>query len=133
MHKQTLNPWTWQDQLGYSQGVLVSGAHQTLYVAGQGSVDGDGNLVHEGDVAGQATKVMDNVEAVLATGGMTLSDVVRYDVHATDLHSYFVDGHKHVVQRFAAAGTIPAGGIATQVQALAIPGMLVEVTVVAAR
>ena len=36
MNKQTINPWTWQDQLGYSQGVLVEQPTQTLYAAGQG-------------------------------------------------------------------------------------------------
>ena len=36
---QAINPWTWQDQLGSSQAVLVSQPKQTLYVAGQCAVD----------------------------------------------------------------------------------------------
>ena len=43
MHTTTVNPWTWQDAHGYSQGVLVSHAAETLYAAGQGPVDPDGN------------------------------------------------------------------------------------------
>ena len=39
MEKQTINPWTWQDQLGFSQGVLVTEPRQTLYSAGQGPVE----------------------------------------------------------------------------------------------
>ena len=132
MNKRTINPWTWQDQLGYSQGVLVEQPTQTLYAAGQGSMDGDGNLLHDGDVAGQAAQAMDNVETVLAAAGMTLADVVRYDIHATDLQDYFMSGgHEQVAKRFAQAGNIPAGGIATQVPALAVPGMAVEITVIA--
>ena len=132
MNKQTINPWTWQDQLGYSQGVLVEQPRQTLYAAGQGSMDADGNLVHDGDVAGQAAQAMDNVETVLAAAGMTLADVVRYDIHATDLQDYFMNGgHEQVARRFAQSGNIPAGGIATQVPALAVPGMAVEITVIA--
>jgi len=134
MNKQTINPWTWQDQLGYAQGVLVTEPRQTLYAAGQGSMDDDGNLLHDGDVAGQAARAMDNVETVLAEAGMTLADVVRYDIHATDLQDYFISGgHEQVAKRFGQAGNLPAGGIATQVPALAVPGMAVEITVTACR
>lgn len=104
---------------------------RTLYAAGQGPVAPDGRLLHEGDVAGQARQAMDNVETVLAAAGMSLSDVVRYDVHATDLQDYFMHGHAEVAKRFAEAGVVPAGGIATEVPALAIPGMQVEITVIA--
>lgn len=134
MKKQTVNPWTWQDQLGFAQGVLVTEPQQTLYAAGQGSMDPDGNLVHEGDVAGQAAQAMDNVETVLAAAGMTLADVVRYDIHATNLQDYFTSGAgEQVAKRFAQVGPFPAGGIATEVPALAVPGMEVEITVIAAR
>lgn len=126
-----VNPWAWQEPLGYSQGVLVSNASRTLWAAGQGPMSADGALLHEGDIAGQARVTMDNVAAVLAGAGMTLADVVRYDVHTTDLAGYFQHGHAEVAGRFAAAGVVPAGGIATEVPALSVPGMLVEVTVVA--
>ncbi len=59
---------------------------------------------------------------------MTLSDVVRYDIHSTDLQDYFRFGHAEVVKRFAEAGVVPAGGIPTAVPALSIPGMAVEIT-----
>ncbi|MGA8208544.1 MAG: RidA family protein [Nocardioidaceae bacterium] len=134
MNKQAVNPWTWQEPLGYSQGVVVDRPHRTLYAAGQGSLDAEGNLAEVADIAGQAARAMDNVEAVLTEAGMTLADVVRYDVHATDLAAYFGGGgHEQVATRFVRAGTTPpAGGIATQVGALALPGMAVEITVIAA-
>lgn len=77
MKKQTINPWSWQDDHGYSQGVLVEQPKRTLYAAGQGPVDADGRLLHEGDVGAQARRAMDNVEAVLEAAGMSLADVVR--------------------------------------------------------
>ncbi len=117
MEKQIINPWTWQDQLGYAQGVLVSSPQQTLYAAGQGSLDAEGNLVHEGDIAGQAGQTMDNVETVLAAAGMSLADVVRYDVHATDLQHYFTaGGHEQVAKRFAEAGTAPSRRAASRLR-----------------
>ncbi len=134
MSKRTVNPWSWSEQLGYSQGVLVKQPHETLYAAGQGSIDATGTVVHVGDISGQARKVMENVEAVLSAAGMTLADVVRYDIYATDLQDYFMSGgHEQVAKRFAQAGNQPAGGIATQVPALAMPGMALEITVTAAR
>jgi enamine deaminase RidA (YjgF/YER057c/UK114 family) len=133
MNRQIINPWTWQENLGFSQAVLVEAPSRTMYVAGQGPIDADGHLVHEGDMAGQSALTMDNVETVLAAGGMTLGDVVRYDVHTTSLQDYFTNGAEQVVKRFAQAGIIPAGGIATEVPALAVPGMAVEVTVIACR
>ena len=131
MKKHTINPWSWQDDHGYSQGVLVEQPKRTLYAAGQGPVDADGRLLHEGDVGAQARLAMDNVEAVLEAAGMSLADVVRYDIHTTNLQDYFVLGHAEVAKRFAEAGVVPAGGIATEVPALALPGMQVEVTVIA--
>ena len=133
MKTKTINPWTWQQDHGYSQGVLVEKPQRTLYAAGQGSVDAKGNLIHKDDVAAQARRAMENVETVLEAAGMSLSDVVRYDIHATDLQHYFMNGHEQVAKRFAQAGNIPAGGIATQVPALAVPGMAVEITVIACR
>ena len=133
MEKQIVNPWSWQDGFGYSQGVLVTNPTATLYAAGQGAVDADGNPVCLGDMPGQVAQAMDNVEAVLAEAGMTLADVVRFDVHTTDLQGYFEQGHEQVAKRFAQVGPFPAGGIATQVPALALPPMLVEITVTACR
>lgn len=133
LHHTAVNPWTWQEPLGFSQGVLVDSAHRTLYLSGQCSVSADGAPLHAGDVAAQAVQAMDNVEAVLDGAGLTLADVVRYDVFTTDLASYLAAGHQHVAGRFAAAGPFPAGGILAQVQALAMPGLMLEVVVTAAR
>lgn len=131
MNTTTINPWTWQEDYGYSQGVLVEEPRRTLYAAGQGPIDADCNLPYEGDVAKQTALTMDNVETVLAAAGMKLADVVRYDVYTTDLQAYFEHGHDVLVRRFAGAGVIPAGGIATEISALAMPGMQVEVVVTA--
>ena len=133
MNAEVINPWTWQEQFGFSQAVLVEAPQQTMYVAGQGPIDPHGNLVHEGDMAGQVEVTIDNVESVLAAGGMTLADVVRYDVHTTSLEDYFRQGAEQLGKRFAQADNIPAGGIACEVTALAVPGMAVEVTVTACR
>jgi enamine deaminase RidA (YjgF/YER057c/UK114 family) len=123
-----VNPWTWQDQMGFSQGVLVEGATRTLYAAGQGSVDADGRPVHVGDMAAQVGRCLDNVETVLAAAGMTLRDVVRYDVYTTNIDEYF-PASGQLAQRVGAPA--PAGGVLVQVGRLAYPEMLVEIRVTA--
>jgi enamine deaminase RidA (YjgF/YER057c/UK114 family) len=129
----TVNPWQWQDALGFAQGTLVEGPHRTLHVAGQTAVDGDGVPRHPGDLAAQTALALDNVEAVLARAGMTVDDVVRYDVFTTDLPAYFQAGAAQVAQRFGRTGGFPTGGIACQVVALAFPPLLVEIVVTAVR
>ncbi len=130
MTTAAVNPWTWQDQHGFSQGVLVEGATRTLYAAGQGAVDAEGLPVHVGDMVGQVRQCLDNVEAVLAAAGMTLHDVVRYDVYTTDVDAYF-PASGQLAERFGS--TPPAGGILCQVDRLAFPPMLVEIRVTAVR
>ena len=131
MEKNTVNPWTWQDQLGYSQGVLVTDPQQTLYAAGQGSMDADGNLVHDGDVAGQAAKAMDNVETVLAAAGMSLADVVRVTLYTTDIDRFFA-AYGAYAGRLAQAGVQPPASL-IGVARLALPGMDVEIEATASR
>jgi enamine deaminase RidA (YjgF/YER057c/UK114 family) len=129
----TINPWTWQDALGFAQGTLVEHAHRTLHVAGQCSIDANGTPQHAGDLGAQTVLAMDNVETVLAAAGMTLADVVRYDIYTTDIQAYFTHGAAVVAGRFGAAGRIPTGGIAAQVSALAMPPLMVEIVVTASR
>jgi enamine deaminase RidA (YjgF/YER057c/UK114 family) len=132
-HRTAIDPWTWQQALGYSQGLLVEAPHRTLHLSGQCSVGPDKSPLHAGDMAGQAQQAMAHVEAVLAAAGLTLADVVRYDVYTTDLDRYLQSGHQHVAGRFAGGGPFPAGGICAQVERLAMPGLLVEVVATAAR
>ncbi len=132
MDRTTVNPWTWQDQLGYAQGVLVAEATRTLYLAGQCSVDADGAPVHAGDMAAQVNQCLDNMEAVLGKAGMSLADVVRLDVYTTDTGAYF-GAIPLVNARFAAVSTVPAGGILCQVSGLAMPPLMVELVATAAR
>ena len=65
MEKRAINPWTWQDNFGFVQGNEITGAQRVLRCSGQTSVDENGTPVHEGDMAAQAGKALDNLEAVL--------------------------------------------------------------------
>lgn len=66
----------------YSQAVR---AGHTLYLSGQVPIDpATGELVG-GDIGAQATRVFENLKAVLAAGGATFDDVVRVAIYMTDL------------------------------------------------
>lgn len=130
MQRTTLNPWSWNVPMGYSQGVQVQGGHRTLYLAGQCSIDPEGNVTHIGDMAGQVGQALDNMEAVLAAADLSLADVVRLDVYTTDVPAYFAASHV-VNERFGAWDNVPAGGILCQVPGLAMPPLMVELVATA--
>ncbi len=75
MEKRAINPWTWQDALGFAQAMEVGPAKKTLVCSGQTSVDAKGQPLHEGDMAGQLTQAIANLETVLLAGGFDLTDV----------------------------------------------------------
>jgi enamine deaminase RidA (YjgF/YER057c/UK114 family) len=124
MHRTAVNPWAWSAKLGYDQGVLITGPSRTLYCAGQTATDGDGSPRHAGDLAAQIALSLDNLEAVLGGAGMTLANLVRLTVHATDVDQLFA--HYGVLAgRLGAAGVAPATTV-LGVSRLAIPELLIE-------
>lgn len=66
----------------YSQAVR---AGNTLYLSGQIPLDPATGALVTGDIAAQATRVFENLKAVLAAGGATFDDVVRVAIYMTDL------------------------------------------------
>ena len=89
MERKPINPWSWNVQLGFDQAQLIEGHRRQLVCSGQDAVDADGNPQHPGDMAAQLQLALDNLEAVLAAADMTLANVVRLNVYATDLDEYF--------------------------------------------
>ncbi|MBX9245127.1 RidA family protein [Actinotalea ferrariae] len=124
MQRTAINPVTWSTGLGFNQGELVSGHTRTLYCSGQTATGGDGAPQHEGDMAAQLALSLDNVEAVLAGAGMTLSDVVRLAVYATDV-DLLLEHYGVLASRLGAAGVAPTTTM-LGVTRLAIPGQMVE-------
>ncbi len=131
MHR-VVNPWKWQDPLGFVQAHEVTGAH-LVYCAGQASVDENGQPLHVGDMRAQAHQSLDNLQHVLTDAGLTLADVVRLNYYTTDVDAFFAT-FDEVVSRLAATGCRPACTL-LGVQRLAYPELLVEMeaTAVVAR
>lgn len=105
-------------------------AGNTVYLRGQVAQDLDTREnVAVGDPAGQAAKVMDNIEVLLGEAGAQLEHVVSCTVYLTDIR------HREAVYRVLGErlrGVYPVfTGVV--VSALARPEWLVEVTAVAVR
>ena len=82
---ETINPWVWQDQFGFSQAVATPTPSRWLFLAGQGPTASDGSVVFPGDISAQLTQAFDNLETVLAQAGSDLSQVVRLTYYTTDV------------------------------------------------
>lgn len=92
---------------------IVPPGAATIYVGGQNSVDGEGRLIGDGDVAAQTQQVMTNLRVALAAAGASVHDLVMMTI-------LVVDGVD-----LTTAYPVAAAG-------LAVPGVLVEVSAIAA-
>ncbi|MGQ0640718.1 MAG: RidA family protein [Gemmatimonadaceae bacterium] len=107
----------------YSQGVVAGGF---LFTAGQIALDPATGQVVAGDISAQATRVMQNLTAVLAAAGARWNDVVKTTVFLQDMNDF-----ARVNEVYSAAlGT--ARPARTTVQVSGLPrGVLVEIDAVA--
>ena len=109
----------------YSQAVEVNASGRTLYVSGQYGIGADGNI--PADIESQTRNTLANMVNVLAAGGMTPADVVKYTIYLTDTAD--MDAFTST-----AAESLPQPPPATTlvfVKALAAPQMRVEIEAVA--
>jgi enamine deaminase RidA (YjgF/YER057c/UK114 family) len=125
MERRSINPWTWQDALGFVQANEVKGATRTLVVSGQTSVDEKGKPLHAGDMAKQIEQAVANLETVLREAGFTLADVVRLNYFTTDIDA-FVAGAAPGLGRIVQAGCKPASTL-LGVARLFRPELMIEI------
>jgi enamine deaminase RidA (YjgF/YER057c/UK114 family) len=98
-----------------------------LFVSGLTAVDGEGNVVGEGDIAAQARFIYGLIAEIMAEAGGSMVDVVQTTDYITTTEGYraTADVRREVFgTRFpAATGVIVAG--------LLRPGALIEISAVA--
>jgi enamine deaminase RidA (YjgF/YER057c/UK114 family) len=125
MERRIVNPWTWQDRLGFVQANDVTSPRRTLVCAGQTSVDDRGAPLHAGDMAAQMRQALANLEAVLGAAGLGLADVVRLNYYTTDVDR-FVASSGEGLRRLGETGCRPASTL-LGVARLFHPDILVEI------
>jgi enamine deaminase RidA (YjgF/YER057c/UK114 family) len=131
VEQRKVNPWKWQDQYGFSQGIEVTNASRVLYCAGQASVDENGKPVHAGDMRKQIEQAFRNLDAVLKASGFSLANVVRLNYYTTDVDAFLAAGDV-VGGRLAATASQPSGTL-LGVTKLAFPGLMIEIEATAVK
>ncbi|GAA1136928.1 Rid family hydrolase [Kribbella jejuensis] len=113
----------------FSQGVRKG---NILQVSGQGSVDpATGDFVFAGDVKGQTTRVLQNIEAILKAGGASIDDVVMLRVYLTQREDFAAmnEAYADFVSTRTPSGVLPSR--TTVFTGLPLPDMLVEIDALA--
>ena len=117
--------WGWDRAFGYSQAVR---AGNLLFLAGQMPVDREtGAVMGAGDIRAQTRQTFENIKAVLAAAGSNLDDIVEmvsYHTSMADLGAMMEVKAEYLPRDFQA-------WTALGVAALAFPGQLLEIKVVA--
>lgn len=101
-----------------------------VFVAGQIALDKDGKVVGEGDLRLQTVQVLQNVKAALEAAGATFSDVVKMNTYVVNLKPEDLPVIREVRSTYLPSSDPPASTL-VGVTALAMPGLLIEVEVVA--
>lgn len=109
----------------FSPAVIADGV---CYLSGQGGLDPATAEVVEGGIGPETHQAMRNIEAVLAAGGMTLSDIVTVTCYLVDIDEWPAMNEVYAAH-FEDARPYPAR---TAIAVAALPnGMRVEITVTA--
>ncbi len=124
MQRHIINPWSWQEPLGFVWVNDVKDVQRTLYLSGHASLDDQGQLLHPGDMRSQIHQTLGNVEAMLKAAGVSLANVVRLNFYTVDVDSTMA--HWDIIsERLKKAGCQPASTL-VGVTRLAFPGLLIE-------
>jgi enamine deaminase RidA (YjgF/YER057c/UK114 family) len=124
MERRHINPWTWQDQFGFVQANELRNAERILVISGQTAIDGNGNVLSAGDMAGQVTACLDNLETVLRQSGMSVENLVRAIFYTTDMDRFLAEAHEALGTRLA---NVRYATTYLGVSRLAFPELLVEI------
>jgi enamine deaminase RidA (YjgF/YER057c/UK114 family) len=123
MRTTKVDPWSWQDDFGFTQAWRIDGARSLVLLSGQTGVDADGKVVHANDFQAECRLLFDNIAEVMRQAGGSLDDIFMITVYMTDIGDLaaFTEVEKeHFTTRLPAR-------TAVGVTALAVPGLRVEV------
>lgn len=115
----------WDSRGRFAQVVKIG---NQVYVAGQTSVDANGNVVGKGDIEFQVRQVFQNIQKCLEAAGATFDHVVKVNVYSTDLDAHMESISKVRKEYFPKE---PVASTTVQVQRLVHPDWLVEIEAIA--
>ena len=112
----------------YNHFVRVDQPQSLIFVSGQVSRDAEGNQVGPGSMLEQTRQCLRNIQTNLEAAGASLEDVVWTTVYTTDMREFkqIVAAREEFFKDKLPTSTM------VEVSHLADPGLLVEITVIAA-
>lgn len=129
MPVHTINPPSLYQPAMYSQLAVASGS-RTVFVAGQAPLDVNGQLVGAGDLAAQTEQAFRNVASALQAAQASFDDVGRLTIY---LVGYDASTLEQLGAGYARSLDAIGAGVAARpvsmivVQALGVPGQLIEI------
>lgn len=114
----------WDADFRFSQAMRVG---DLVFVSGQAAIDENAQIVGEGDFMAQAHQVFKNLKLILEQAGSGLERIVKVGIFITDM-SYFPQIIELRGEYFTEP--YPADTI-VQVEALALPGLMLEIEAIA--
>ena len=126
MPREVIQPKDIWDPRGRFAQVVKIG--NQIYVAGQTSVDANGNVVGKGDIEAQVGQVFQNIQKCLEAAGATFDHVVKLNVYSTDLNAHMESISKVRKEYFPKE---PVASTTVQVGRLVHPDWLVEIEAIA--
>jgi enamine deaminase RidA (YjgF/YER057c/UK114 family) len=102
-------------------------AGKQIYIAGQTSVDEQGNIVGKGDIEVQARHIFQNLRTCLESVGAGFHHVVKLNIYSTDLNA-----HREVISKIRSeVFEEPVATTTVQVSRLVHPDWLLEIEAIA--
>jgi enamine deaminase RidA (YjgF/YER057c/UK114 family) len=117
------------DAVPYAYASVVPAGARLVHTAGACPIDENDGVVALGDVAGQAQRVMDNLEVALQAAGAALTDVVRTAVYVASTDRADLVTAWNVVRTRFGDHDVPSTLLGVTV--LGYTGQLVEVDAIA--
>ena len=116
---------------GYSQVVEVSGG-RIIFIAGQTSLDRNGEVVGRANFAQQAAQVFQNLNIALQSVGCTAANLIKLTVFLRNMDN--LSTYREARNRFFATVTPPAAPAVTLVEVSRLygPEFMIEIEAVAA-
>ena len=101
-----------------------------LFIAGQVSMDAQGNVVGPNDIRAQTKQVFENLKTVLRASGATFSNIVYWTAYMVDMKKNFAGYAEVRTQYLAAENPKPATAL-VEVSGLSAPGLVFEIQAIA--
>ncbi len=119
----------WEEKYAFSQGIQCENVKNILFLAGQASIDENGNVAHKGDIKAQTQLSLENIRVLLEKTGFKLSDVVQENIYLTDM-KYLKDVIE--VRKKFWKNNCPANSV-IGVKCLGLDDLMIEIAVIATK